>query len=357
MKLLILTQKVDQHDAVLGFMHGWIAEFAKHCDRVTVIALEVGAYDLPPHVQVFSLGKQYGAPASGFFDRLTYVANFYRLIFRERKHYDAVFVHMNSEYVLLGGIPWRLLGKRVGLWYAHGHVPLALRLALALSSIVFTSTTSGFRIVSPKVAVTGQGIDTLRFAYTPRSHKKGEAFRLIMVGRISPVKDYATLLRAVHLLNVGQIPIALDIVGGAGTREQEAYVEDLKQLVQELDIADEVSFHGAVANDQIATLLERAHCFVNTSKTGSFDKAVGEAMAAGLPVLTCNEAFIEVLGKYHERLMFSKGDATMLAKKISEIITQSDNERNALGQSLRTLIEKHHGLPQFVEKIITLFTK
>ena len=65
MKLLILTQKVDKNDDVLGFMHGWIAEFAKHCEKVTVIALGVGEFDLPRNVTVLSLGKDKTVGFSG----------------------------------------------------------------------------------------------------------------------------------------------------------------------------------------------------------------------------------------------------------------------------------------------------
>ena len=36
-KLLIITQKVDRNDDVLGFFHGWITEFAKHVEEVTVL--------------------------------------------------------------------------------------------------------------------------------------------------------------------------------------------------------------------------------------------------------------------------------------------------------------------------------
>ncbi|MEK7538915.1 MAG: hypothetical protein AAB552_03680 [Patescibacteria group bacterium] len=65
MKLLILTQKVDQNDDILGFFHGWIREFAKHAEQVTVIALGVGEYDLPKNVRVFSLGKELFAQERG----------------------------------------------------------------------------------------------------------------------------------------------------------------------------------------------------------------------------------------------------------------------------------------------------
>jgi len=72
MKLLIVTQKVDKNDDILGFFHGWIAEFAKHCEKITVIALGVGEYDLPRNVEVLSLGKEGGK------SRLKYILNFYK---------------------------------------------------------------------------------------------------------------------------------------------------------------------------------------------------------------------------------------------------------------------------------------
>ena len=58
MRLLIVTQKVDREDDLLGFFHQWIIEFAKHCESVTVICLEEGSHRLPSNVRVFSLGKE-----------------------------------------------------------------------------------------------------------------------------------------------------------------------------------------------------------------------------------------------------------------------------------------------------------
>ncbi len=154
MRLLILTQIVDLNDDVLGFMHDWIAGFAKNCQQVTVICLKRGEYKLPANVKVLSLGKETGK------SRIKYFFNFYKYIWCERKNYDTVFVHMNYEYVNLGGFFWRLLGKKIGLWYAHGYAPLGLKTAAKLVDIIFTSTKSGCRIDSNKINVIGQGIDT-----------------------------------------------------------------------------------------------------------------------------------------------------------------------------------------------------
>lgn len=55
---MIVTQKVDVNDPILGFFHRWVEEFAKHFERITVICLQKGEYNLPANVKVFSLGKE-----------------------------------------------------------------------------------------------------------------------------------------------------------------------------------------------------------------------------------------------------------------------------------------------------------
>lgn len=51
-------------------------------------------------------------------------------------------------------------------------------------------------------------------------------------------------------------------------------------------MGDSVYLVGAVANRNIIPFLQEADLFVNTSHTGSLDKAIVEAMACGLPILT-----------------------------------------------------------------------
>jgi glycosyltransferase involved in cell wall biosynthesis len=345
MKLLIITQKIDKNDDVLGFMHGWVAEFARQCERVTVIALGVGEYNLPENVRVLSLGKECRP------SRLRYLLNFYRYIWSERKNYDAVLVHMNHEYIVLGGILWRMLDKRIALWYAHGYVPPTLRLAEMLSHVVFASTRSGFRLPSKKFRVIGQGIDTDVFPFFER--EKEERLKVLIVGRISPVKDYETLLRAIARLAREGKNVELSIIGGAGLPKQETYLEKLKKLAFELDIEKRVHFVGSVPNAKIIEFLKDADCFASTSNTGSLDKAMAEAMATGLPTVSSNIAMREVLGDLSERLMFGPGDDNGLAERLFVIMAMSAEERNELGKRLREIIVRDHDLKTFVRKIIS----
>ena len=106
MRLLVITQKVDREDPILGFFHRWVEELAKRYTEVSVICLEKGKYNLPPNVRVFSLGKEERK------NKFLYVLKFFRLCFFKSLDYNSVFVHMNQEYVLLGGLFWKLLGKK-----------------------------------------------------------------------------------------------------------------------------------------------------------------------------------------------------------------------------------------------------
>lgn len=346
MKLLIITQAVDERDPVLGFMLGWIAEFAKHCEAVTAIGLSVGTYDLPKNVRVFSLGKEGGR------SRMKYLWNFYRIIIRERKHYDAVFVHMNPEYVVLGSIVWSLLGKRIGLWYAHGHTPPFLRLAERGADIIFSSTESGFRLPSGKLHVVGQGIDLVRFTLVRRVPDGN--FRIGSIGRLSRTKDYGLLVDAFPLLQNSGAPVVAEIFGGPAIPEDERYIAELRNMIRDRRLEGTITLSGAIVSDAVPTALARMDLFVNMSRTGSLDKAVLEAMAAGIPVLSSNEGLRTTLSELEKTCVFKEGDTEDFAAHIRAIIAMSPEERHVLGSRLRAIVAARHDLTRFVTRITEL---
>jgi len=344
MKLLILTQIVDLNDDVLGFMHGWIAEFAKNCEQVTVICLKKGEIGLPANVRVLSLGKETGR------SKLKYVYNFYKYIWQYRADYDKVLVHMNYEYVNLGGIFWRLLGKKIGLWYAHGYAPLGLKTAERLTHIIFTSTNSGCRINSKKINIIGQGIDTEKFK--AKSLKAKVENKIISIGRISPSKDYETLIKAAEILKNKNIKFSIEIIGGPATESDEDYFKNMLKLVKAKKLTEEIKFIGPVANKEILKFLQAAAVFANMGQTGSLDKAMVEAMSVELPVLSCNEAMLEVFGDYREALMYRKKDFGKLAEKIEWIINLPAEKYRELGRDMRNIVINNHSLGSFINKII-----
>ena len=385
MKLLIVTQKVDQNDDVLGFFHDWLIEFAKQCEKITVICLNKGAYDLPENVKVLSLGKETGE------SRIKYLVNFYKYIWQERKNYDIVFVHMNQIYVVLGGVIWRLLKKKIGFWYAHGQVGIGLKLAEKLTNYIFTPTADSFRVASKKINVLGHGIDTEKFSARGGSPpdrsrplrlakrvgqvacdggrgalggkgqmlkaKNNNEINIITIGRISPSKDYETLVLAMANWRDRQPnkKFKISIIGKPGDPSQEKYLERLRGSVTEKKLNGQINFIGSIPNKDIVGYLQSADLFINMSHTGGLDKAVLEAMACGVPVITCNETFEKILGALKNKLMFVKKNWQQLADRMESVLAMSLEEKAELGQELREIAVKNHNLVSLINKIKKIY--
>ena len=295
MKLLIITQTVDEGDPVLGFFVSWIVEFSKQVEQVEVICLKLGRSDLPKNVRVHSLGKE--DPPRTFFiswRRAVYVFRFLRLAWRLRREYDAVFVHMNPEYVVLAGILWRALGKRVALWYTHRSVDLKLRIAAVLTNVIVTASAESFRLPSTKVRVIGHGIDMTQFVPPPKK-PTGTTLRVLTIGRLSSTKRIMEMLAAIDTLVARDVSIAFTIAGVPATVADAAYERQVHAMIFAKPTASHVQFLGAVSHADIPALLERHDVFLNLSTTGSLDKAMLEALAAGMPAVTTNIAFRDLL--------------------------------------------------------------
>ncbi len=324
MNILIITQKMDKTDAILGFFHRWVLEFAKNCERVTVICLYKGACALPENVKVFSLGKEEGA------SRLKYLARFYSYIFSQRKNYDYVFVHMNQMYVILGWIVWTLLRKKIGLWYAHGKTSFSLWCASRLSNIIFSSSPSGFRIKTKKLRVVGQGIDLdmfRNFHYTRHNE-------ILTVGRISRIKNIHLLLDLINLMPDWK----LLIVGEPITTEDKIYLTELHRIIDRHHLEEKVIFCGVKTGLELVTFYNHARVFINLSDTGSMDKVVLEAILCGCVTFTSNKAFHE----YNEIYLENK-DASYIYDKI--------NHAGNL-EKLAVNISESHSLNRLIPKIL-----
>ncbi len=333
MKILIVTQVVDKTHSDLGFFHAWLETFAVSCDRVTVVCLQAGEIALPPSVAVLSLGKESGNT------RVAKLWRFYQYIWRERVQYDAVLVHMNPEYVILGGLFWRFWRKPIALWYVHKHVGLRLRVALLLTDLVFTTSTESFRIPSAKVQVVGHGIPEA--AFIDRRPQAGGRKKILMVGRFSRSKGIAVGVRVLEMLGDGY---ALIVVGGEHTSDDRKYRQEVSSLVTEKKLVDSVRFVGAVTPEDVRNYYAESDVFLHTSTTGSMDKVVLEALAAGLPVVSTGDAFKEVPGV----VFVLPGDIHTLANSVRD--TCSREISTAGVHYVRTV----HSLKALVARILRI---
>ena len=340
MRLLILTQAVDLDDPVLGFFHRWIEELAKGCEHVHVICLQEGRHALPSNVEVHSLGKESGR------SRFKYVTRFYRYITTLRSEYDTVFVHMNSEYVVLGGVCWRLWGKRVVLWRNHVLNGYSTWLAAHLSHAVCYTSPSAYTAQFKNSVRMPIGIDTDLFAPAARMPPQSS---ILFFGRLDEVKHPDVFLQALERLHERGVAFHADIVGDP-TYQDSPYARALRDRATTLMVENVLSMHPGVRHSEAPALFGNHAFYVNLTPSGSFDKTIGEAMASGTIVICSNDA---VRGVVPERLM-AGNSAEQVAGAIGVALELSTGERTNIALANRTYVEREHSLSLLVRKLCAL---
>jgi glycosyltransferase involved in cell wall biosynthesis len=376
-KLLFITQKIDKNDDVLGVYHRWVECLGEKIGKLNVICLYKGRNELSSKIGVFSLGKEiYNADlrikcestdcgckenqqsASSayhshyqhhkirFIQRLIYTIRFYRYIWQLRNDYNTVFVHMNPIYIILGGLFWKLSGKKIFLWYNHPMGNLTAKIGIALADKVFCTSPQSFSAGYKKTQLMPAGIDTEMFKKNPDIQKKEK--RILCLGRISPIKKIEYLIEAVKILDKKGLDFELLIVGSPVSSSDKQYYENLIKLSGNLISNGKIVFMSSVPNYKTPEFYNSASLYVNLTPSGSLDKAILEAMACQLPVIVANKAFMHEL---KEEFIFKDKNSDDLAVKITNFIAKDSIKKEKIGEEMRNIVIQKHSL----SKLIVLF--
>ncbi len=351
MKLLIITQKVDTSDDNLGFFHRWIEKFAQKTDKLYVACLSRGEFDLPHNVEVYSIGKERNTSRIGQFFRLQ------KYLLRNLKDVDGVFVHMCPIYAIASAPLVKIFGKRMVMWYTHKSKNWKVWLAEKFVDRVYTASKESFRTKSRKVEICGHGIDVNIFYPSADSKGQNSRYKILTVGRIEPSKNLETQIDAMDILinEEGAENIEMIILGSKSSKEHPHYLGKLAELVKQKGLERFISFAGPKQHSETIRYYRDTDLFLNSSRTGSIDKAVLEAMACGALVLVSNEAFYPMLRKFGPSLLFKEGDYKSCAYKIKKLLALPKEERTVLAQKLRKIVTKHHNLDHLIENFVMYF--
>lgn len=378
-RLLLFNLRTDADDHILGFTTTWLNALAKHYDAVDVLTTHAGRIAVAPNVSVYSVGREKG------YSQPRRIFEFYRILFSLllRHRYSACFAHMQPLFATMAGVPLTLFRVPLTTWYTHRQLTRQLRLATFFSRRVVSAVTDSFPLKTPKLRVTGHGIDT-EF-YKPDLHPQppphcvergsqtnlpsnyssernaplpakrggaggGDKPCIVYVARLTPIKHQTTLLRAV-------VPLEAEVVlvGDIPDGYEDAYKRELLALVEELNLADRVIFAGAQTPEQVRDGYHRADAAVNLSPPGLFDKAALESMACGVPTIVSNPAFEPLTALYQSQLQIdSPENVTQLTEKLRDVLALSPEERQRIGQHLREQVIQHHSLKALIEKLVKI---
>ena len=326
MKLLIVTQAVDQNHLALGFFHDWIAGLASSFEQIEVICLFMGQTSLPENVRVHSLGKEEGPQP-----RLIYAYRFLKLAWGLRQSYDAAFVHMNQEYILLAGPLWKVLRKRIYMWRNHYAGSLLTRIAVAFATKVFCTSKHSYTARFRKTLLMPVGVDTTHFFPDARIKRKDRS--ILFLARMAPSKDPLLLLKALKELRDGGEPFTATFVGSP-LPQDEPYYRSLMAYAEGQGLSDSVTFLPGVPKHETPDLYRAHEIFVNATASGAFDKTIFEAAACGTRPLTKSKDVAEALGPQ----FFFDGTPHGLA---TQLLALWDTDPKTVTEVMKGFVDRH----------------
>jgi polysaccharide biosynthesis protein PelF len=124
------------------------------------------------------------------------------------------------------------------------------------------------------------GVDVARFAPL-RAHRPDKIPMVLgLIGRIVPIKDIKTFIRAIGVLAIKLPEVQGWLIGPE--EEDPGYAAECKALVRSLRLEDRIRFMGF---QKVEDVLPQLGLLVLTSISEAFPLVIGESHASGLPVL------------------------------------------------------------------------
>ena len=177
----------------------------------------------------------------------------------------------------------------------------------------------------------------------------------LLIGHISrfhPMKDHATLLRAIALLaisveQIGQ-PVFFLLVGRGVMNEEEG----LTELIVSLGIEKKVILLGE--RSDVPDIMGALDVAVSPSAWGEgFPNVVGEAMASGVPcVVTDVGDSAVIIGD--SGLVVDAKDPSALASALLELL-EDQEQRLSMGVRARERIQQHYSISAISEQYLEMY--
>jgi len=158
-----------------------------------------------------------------------------------------------------------------------------------------------------KTLVIPNGVDIEPLAALVPVPAAGSEFRVGFVGRIVPIKDVKTFLRAFKIL-VEHLPGARAVLAGP-TDEDPDYVAECRTLAATLGIQDRLEITGAV---DVREIYARLDAVALTSVSEGLPLVVLEAGAAGLPMVATDVGACRELLQGRDRADRARGPSGLV---------------------------------------------
>jgi len=202
----------------------------------------------------------------------------------------------------------------------------------AVSSFLAARAARAARIDARRIAVQPMPVEVERFSRLATGG--GGVFT---VGRLSAQKRLDVLIEAVAELRRRGTLVPLTIVGDGPERAA------LERRAQELGVAYQLTFTGAVRPDAIPATLAGADVFAFPAEGEGLGLAAAEALMLGIPVVAAQDGggVTDIVPPQGAGLLVPGGDPAVLAWGIGQLLADGDARRRAAeaGAALRERLD------------------
>lgn len=208
--------------------------------------------------------------------------------------------------------------------------------------------------VNSPISVIPNGIDFAHFTNAPTLTRAEiglpeDAVVLMYVGRLSPEKNLAFLLRAFFGVATA-FPQAFLAIVGSGHE-----MENLHDQAEHSGLADRVKFFGKVEYTQVPAYMRVADAFVTASMTEVHPFSLIEALAAGLPALGVTSPGIADTIVENENGFLSSSDIAAFTAKMMRLVMEPET-RQRLGEGAR-LSAKLYDIDRTAQLVLDEYTR
>lgn len=197
-------------------------------------------------------------------------------------------------------------------------------------------------VSSEKVEVVSNTLNIDQFDPIERKEFKTDRFRMLYVGGINYHRGIQNVVKAVSILKGRGVEVHFDLVGDG------SYLADIKKLIDELQVRDNVTVHGFKHYTQICDLYESANvAMIPHIKSGHTDNTIPhkifQYMYAEIPMIVSNcDPLVRIVNETKSGIVYRFDNPQELADILADLHDHPDALNGYIKHGRQAVIDKYN---------------
>jgi lipopolysaccharide heptosyltransferase II len=226
---------------------------------------------------------------------------------------------------------------------------------IVISNVIGRHMIDDFSVSPEKIRLIHRGVDLAQFSTVSKTWDAPEkrSFRIINIGRLSPIKGQVEFLKAVHEMR-RHFP-ALEVwMVGSEHKSKHKYSELIEKTIRQLNLESCVKLLGT--RRDIPELLAQSDLLVlPTLVPEAFGRVIIEAGAVGTPVIaTALGGVLDIIESGKNGLLVTPGDIKGMAEAMKEIL-QNKKKAREFAANLKEKVTQQFTLEKMTDETLNVY--